>query len=710
MVDSIPDFQPPVVYEDIPENDASPFDTAGYGKLNFKDRSPPTLASPEHEGGGPGRRGVVGGARHTSPTPRPTLHHAPSASGAGATRTTVPPPGRRTGRRDYEDLDLDDAGVDDEEQKHGSNVNVVPSHETYSRLEREKSPARRMSPPDKPTPYNKKSSGAAGRHGPPLPSRPHVPPPTPKPSDVPTDVPDGLYAAINKPKKSRAAATVHSSRPVPPSSARIAKPSLNMHSGSNPDLSNIHVGHEEYGKLDRRLPTSAVPLPQEEYNTLDLVASKMNGGSSVLTPPALVGGQEEYGKLEHVANKRYSHGPHIAEQYGKLEVGANLKSSGTAANIPPSAHYEMQQNDDEPIPPPLPSTSSAAAAASIVPSGDQEEYGKLPKFGGPPPPASSSGGGVGGRSQAVGSSRSQPHHHVTTSAAAQEEYGRLERPMGRGTSSVPSTPDDEYGHLETRPRTSSFNLYGTLSSEELKATNQTTSGGGTTNSIVNVRKHTRSGSSGGAIGSGHDSHLAAPPPGYENTEVKQPSPAYRASIVGSQVLGGRPQAPPRGASNSSPPLQKRNVHGYVNVDEKGQVRKPLPPTKPHLESGAPSSRVPLKSAASADSSTPITSSSHDPSLKSHDMNGAAFPARRKPIVSSSDYEDTETLEFGMKPPILQKQKSTSDAVLPPPAPRRGPSIRNAVSATNVAPAENSTNLKPSVAPKPKPKLKVKPVN
>lgn len=705
MVDSIPDFQPPVVYEDIPETDVSHFNAAGYGKLNFKDLSPPTLGSPEHEGDGPGRRGVVGGARHTSPTPRPTLHHAPSASGAGATRTAVPPPARRTGRRDYEDLDLDEG---DEEQKHGGNVDVVPPHETYSRLEREKSPARRMSPPDKPTPYNKKSSGGgaggAARHGPPLPSRPHIPPPSPKPSDVPTDIPDGLYASINKPKKPRAAATVHSSRPVPPSSARIAKPSLNMHSGSNPDLSSI--GHEEYGKLDRRLPTSAVPLPQEEYNTLDLVTSKMNGGTSGVTPPPLpVGRQEEYGKLEHIANKRYSHGPHIAEQYGKLEVSANLKSSNAAA-IPPSSHYEMQQNDDEPIPPPLPSTSSAAAAASIVPPGDQEAYGRLHQFGGPPPPSSS--GGAGGRNPAVGSSRSQPYHPAPPSAAAQEEYGRLERPMGRGTSSVPSTPEDEYGHLEMRPRTSSFNPYGTLSSVELKVTNQTTSSGG---SRANIRKHTRSGSLGGVIGgvgSGapSDSQLVGPPPGYENTEIKQPSLAYRASIVGSQLLGGRPQAPPRGASNS-PPLQKKGVHGYVNVDEKGQVKKPIPPNKPHLGNGAPSSRTPLKSAASADSNT---SSSHDPYLKSHDMNGAAFPVRRKPIIASSDYEDTESLEFGMKPPILQKQKSTSDAVMPPPAPRRGPSIRNAVSATNVAPAENSTNLKPSVAPKPKPKLKVKPVN
>jgi hypothetical protein len=279
----------------------------------------------------------------------------------------------------------------------------------------------------------------------------------------------------------------------------------------------------------------------------------------------------------------------------------------------------------------------------------------------------------------MGSSRSQPH---PPPAFAQEEYGRLERPMGRGATSVPSTPEDEYGHLETRPRTSSFNPYSTFSSAELKATTQANSGS-------NIRKHTRSGSSGGVVGragaqqQSNDSQLTGPPPGYENTEIKQPSLAYRASVVGSQLLGGKPQAPPR-VANNSPPLQKKNVHGYVNVDEKGQIRKPQPPTKPHLDSGAPSSsRAP----------------SHDPSLKSHDMNGAAFPVRRKPIVSSSDYEDTETLEFGMKPPILQKQKITFDAVMPPPAPRRGPSIRTTVSASNVAPADNSS--KPSVAPKPK---------
>ena len=653
----------------------------GYGKLNFKDRSPPTLASPEHESGP--RRGAsaaVGGARHTSPTPRPTHHYASSA------RSAAPPP-RRGGRRDYEDLDLDEG--DEEEQKHGSSV--VPPTETYSRLDREKSPARRMSPPDKPNPYNKKSGGGGklqptSRYGPPLPSRPHVPPPSPKPSDFPTDVPDGLYAAVSKPKK-RVAATVHTSRPVPPSTA--AKLSR---SGSNPDLSNI--GHEEYGKLDHRVPTSTVPLPQEEYNTLDLVASKTNGGTSGLTPTPPPIGQEEYGKLEHTASKRLSYGHHISEQYGKLDLTKASAGSAGGVHVPHASHYEMQ--DDEPQPPPLPSTSSAAAAASIIPP--EEAYGKLHQFSGHSSSLSSSSG-VSGGSQA---SRSQPL--PPPPSATQEEYGRLERPMGRGTTSVPSTPEDEYGHLETRPRTSSFNPYGTLSSEELKATTQTTSGSG------KVNKLTRSGSSSGAIGGGGqrsiDSQLTGPPPGYENTEIKQPSLAYRASVVGSQVLGGRPQAPPRSAS--SPPLQKKNVHGYVNVNEKGQVRKgspPLPPAKPHLESGAPSSRAPLKPTTA--NGTSATSSSHDPSLKSRDMNGVAFPARRKPIVSSSDYEDTETLEFGMKPPILQKQKSSSDAVMPPPAPKRGPSIRNAVSASNVTPPTENVS-KPSVAPKPK--LKARPAH
>ena len=668
IVDSIPDFQPPIVYEDIPEADPSTFDTVGYGKLNFKDRSPPTLTSPEHEGGP--RRGagaVMGGVRHTSPTPRPAHHHAPS------TRTAVPPARRRGGRRDYEDLDLDDGG-DDEEQRHSNAPPTAP--ETYSRLEREKSPARKMSPPEKPTPFSK--SGASGKpqkHGPPLPSRPHVPPPTPKPSEVPTDVPDGLYAAVSKPKK-RTAATVHTSRPIPPSAA--AKPSF---SGSNPDLSN--VGHEEYGKLDRRVPTAAAPLKQEEYNTLDLVASKMNGTTGP-TSSLLPVGQEEYGKLEHT-NKRFSHGSRLAEQYGKLEL---TKTSASTSPVPPASHYEMQDNEQ---PPPLPSTSSMAAAASIMPP--EEAYGKLHQFGGPPLPPSNLSSGAGG-TPAITSSRSQP-----PPPSAQEEYGKLERPVGRTTTSVPSTPEDEYGHLETRPRTSSFNPYSTLTAEEVKAAAQASSSN-------KVNKRGRSGSSSSVIGSAQqgnsDSQLMGPPPGYENTEIKQPSLAYRASIVGGQVLG-KPQAPPRGAG-SSPPLQRKGVHGYVNVDEKGQVRKGsprLPPVKPQLESGASSSRAPLKPAA-ADA----TSSSHDPSLKSHDMNGAAFPVRRKPIVSSSDYEDTEKLDFGMKPPILQKQKPTSDTVLPPPAPKRGPSIRNTVSASSVAVSENSS--KPSVAPKPK--VKVRPVH
>ena len=583
----------------------------------------------------------MGGARHTSPTPRPAHHHAPN------TRTTVPP-ARRGGRRDYEDLDLDEGG-DEEEQRHG-NAPPPTAPETYSRLEREKSPARKMSPPEKPTPYNKSGGGGKPqKHGPPLPSRPHVPPPTPKLSEVPTDVPDGLYAAVSKPKK-RIAATVHTSRPIPPPSA--AKPSI---SGSNPDLSN--VGREEYGKLDRRVPTAAAPLQQEEYDTLDLVASKMNGTAGI-APPLPVG-QEEYGKLEHT-NKRFSHGPHLAEQYGKLE----LTKTGA---VRPSSHYEMQ--DDE-QPPPLPSTSSTAAATSIITP--EESYGKLHQFSTPPPPPNSSSGT--GSSPAVASSRSQP-----PPPSVQEEYGRLDRPMGRTATSVPSTPEDEYGHLETRPRTSSFNPYNTLTSKELKTAAQTSS-----NNKVN--KHSRSGSSGGAIGEwqgSNDSQLMGPPPGYENTEIKQPSLAYRASIVSGHMLG-KPQAPPRGPSGS-PPLQKKGVHGYVNVDGKGQVKKvspPLPPAKPHLDSA------------------------HDPSLKSHDINGVAFPVRRKPIVSSSDYEDTEKLDFGIKPPILQKPKPTLDAVMPPPAPKRGPSIRNTVSSSSVVVSENPS--KPFVAPKPK--IKVRPVH
>ena len=659
IVDSIPDFQPPVVYEDIPESEAhiSNFDTEGYGKLNFKDiphgaRSPPILVSPEHEGGPRRGAGAMGGARHTSPTPRPT--HPASSS-----RAMVP--ARKGGRRDYEDLDLDEG---DEEEQRRSVPATAP--ENYSRLEREKSPARKFSPPDKPTPYKSggkphppPTSNRPSPHGPPLPSRPHVPPSSAKPSDIPTDVPDGLYAAVSKPKK-RTAATVHGSRPLLPPTA--AKPSL---SGSNPDLSKL--GSEDYGKLDRRVPV-AVPHPEDEYNTLDLVASKMNGSA-----PSV--GQEAYGKLEHISSRGFSvvtSPPHVAEQYGKLEL-----TKTNASVVPPASHYEMQEEQS----PSLPSTSSAAAAASIV-SPQGKEYGKLHQFSGLP----SSSSTTGASGAAVTPSRSQPL------PPPQEEYGRLERPTGK-TVSVPSTPEDEYGHLETRPRTSSFNPYGTLSAEEMKAAAAQAS----TN---------KNGKSSGSAGNA-DSQVMGPPPGYENTEIKQPSPAYRASVhvTSSQSLA-KPQAPPRG-TNASPPLQKKTVHGYVNIDEKGQVKKgspPLPPAKPHLESFTPSARAHSKSTTD---STSTSSNSHDPSLKSHDptplkshgMNGASFPVKRKPIVSSSDYEDTEKLDFGTKPAgNSQKFISTSNiAVLPPTAPRRGASIRSAVSASNVV-SENSS--KPSVAPKP----------
>ena len=161
------------------------------------------------------------------------------------------------------------------------------------------------------------------------------------------------------------------------------------------------------------------------------------------------------------------------------------------------------------------------------------------------------------------------------------------------------------------------------------------------------------------------------------------------------------------------------MHGYVNIDEKGQVKKggspPLPRAKPHLESFTPaSSRAHAKSTtdSTSTSSNPHGPSlkSHDPTpLKSHDMNGSSFPVKRKPIVSSSDYEDTEKLDFGTKPAgnsiHTKKSMSTStSAILPPMASRRGVSIRNTASASNVV-AENSS--KPSVAPKP-PKAKLRP--
>ena len=572
VVESIPDFQPPVVYEDIPEGDK--FGAAGYGRLDFNQtpngrgpRSPTHLTSPEREGA-PGRL-----VRHTSPTHRPS--NPPI-------RAAAPPPSRK-GRRDYEDLDL---GEDEEEVKPNGPKFAT---DNYSRLDRENSPAgKRTSPPrGKPPPPS-----TARLNGPPLPSRPHIPPPAPKPDEQPVDVPDGLYAAVNKPKR-RPAATVHGTRPLPP--VKLSQ------SGSNPDLSTI--GPEEYGRLDHRMPPPKA-TPEVEYNSLEHVCPSTNGIASE---------KEEYGKLErkgrqvgvpHVASP-----PHISEQYGRLELAQ------TAAALPAN-HYEMEDTQQ--------------VVASVP-----EEYGRL-QHG-----ASSTASN--------GTPRVQP-----------QEYGRLERPTARANAA--SNQDDDYNHLPSRPRTSSFNPYGTLSATELEATTN---------------------------GAEQESQLT-PPQGYENTEIRQPSLAYRASIVGSQLVS-KPQAPPRGLSPS--PSQQRRAHGYVNVDEKGNVRKgspPLPPAKPHPDTGA-----------AAQASSRI--SSQNTALKSHDVsNAASSVARRKPFTSvSSDYEETETLDFGLK------VNTPSPSQLPPSIPspqtsRRGQSVRN----TSSASAE-STN-KPSVAPKPS-KLRTKPM-
>ena len=560
--------------------------------------SPPHITSPEHEGGP--RRGV----RHTSPTPRPVNHHGRAPP--------VPLPTRKVGgRRDYEDLDLDG----DEEEMPSNGTRRIES-DNYSRLEREKSPV-----------------GKISTKGPPLPSRPHVPPPTPKPGDQPVQVPDGLYASINKPKK-RMAVTVHGSRPLPPTMA--PKPPPSSLSGSNPDLSGI--GLEEYGKLDRR------PAPQqlyeEEYNTLDHVTTKLNG-----TSPE----REEYGKLDRTGRSKVVGSgaggvPHIAEQYGKLEL-----TQTNMAAIPSSSHYEMM--DD------LSPTLSSSGVPAATPL--HETYGKLQH-------TSTSSNSAAANTTAAATPR------VTKQRG--EEYGRLERPTATKTS-VPSTPEDEYGHLETRPRTSSFNPYGTLAPE-----------GHEEGEAVRDRKDSKT----------------APPPGYENAEFKEPSLAYRMSVTSSQLMS-RPQAPPR-AQSTSPNLSKRAHSGYVNVDDKGKVRKVSPP-------------LPRPKPSQLDPKSENFPNSHDTSLKSHDMNGgttAYYSAcKLKPTVTSSDYEDTEKLDFGPRPkPMSSLHTQTSSSTNsvpsmapPPPAPRKGVSNRNATSSAN------SIDLvdKPSVARKP-PVLKLKPTN
>ena len=551
--------------------------------------------------------------RSTSPTHRTSK---PNARPAVVTAPT------RRGRRDYEDLDLDDE--EEEQQASNGTKHAVPASvpENYSRLDREVSPLRKISPPDKSKVGGKPQIPNRPLGSAPRPSRPHVPPAGPSTDEKPAEVPDGLYAAVQKPKK-RAAATVHSKRPLPPTT--IPKPSL---SGSNPDLSGI--GDEEYGKLIHNIP-ALPPRPPEldEYNTLDLVTSKTNGN---------VPKHEEYGKLERGGSGgRSAGGPslpttttpaHIADQYDTIDL------TSTSTSVPPSAHYEM---------PDLPQPSLSAAA--IPP---QEEYGKL-------------------------------RHNVSANsvpAVQPEEYGRLERPMATKTS-VPSTPEDEYGHLETRPRTSSFNPYGTLANS------------------TEVGVQGMNGGIGNGSGASPDPQLA-PPPGYENTEIKPPSLAYRMSVTSNQ-LSSRPQAPPRG-QNTSPSLQKKAI-GQSSGSDKGPGRKtspPLPPYRPQTDN-----------------------SSHDPTLKSGAPNGVVAFSKR-PKVSSFDYEDTEKLDFGLKPgpsngstrPFgLQKSVSTGSTtseIPPPPAPRRGASVRKPASTSKVTLESPTNNNKPSVAPKP-PKVKPKPV-
>ena len=603
---AIPNFLPPSVYESIPATEEdNNFNMEGYGKLDIPQnsgakhgsRSPPYLDSPEYESE------PRGGMRHTSPTHRPSK---PSARPAVVTAT---PSTKRVRRRDYEDLDLDE----DEETSNGIR-RVVPATapEEYSRLDREVSPMRKMSPPKV------------------LPSRPHVPPPSPKEGERSPEIPSEVYACVNKPIK-RSATTVHSNRPLPPITA--PKPAL---SGSNPDVPECVP--EEYGHLVHNVPPLPPRLLQEEdYDTLDVVTSTSNGNVPRL---------EEYGKLDRGGGGRTAGGsslvtspPHIAEQYGKLEL-AHVSSA-----VPPSVHYEVSDSHQQ---------SSAIATAQPP----HEEYGKLQHNAAPPSAGAVAAAAIPG---------SQP-----------EEYGRLERSTTTKNSAPMIPPGNGYGNLETRPgSSSSFNPYSALNSAEPSTQNADDVDGIGTNG------------NGTGVGTGpSNGSLQGPPPGYENTEIKQPSLAYKMSVQSSSQLMSKPQAPPRRQSTSS---HQKKTTDYVNVDDRGPGRKfkpPLPPNRPQTDAG-----------------------SHESSLKSGDTNTSnrvEFPVRQKPVTC--EYEDTGSLNFGFKPPSnampsLQKPVSTSSVSqvrhAPPLAPRRGASIRNNNTSTpNVTRGNSNPTNKPSIARKP----------
>ena len=357
-------------------------------------------------------------------------------------------------------------------------------------------------------------------------------------------------------------------------------------SNSNPDL----ISKNEYRALDHfghTEPERRPPDGPEEYGRLD---HQIQQKKRVPISPPRQGVQEDgYGKLDHVHVGRQPD----PEEYGKLEhVGSRQteeygKLDHTVTGF--SSHHPQPEEEYK----------------KLHTSENQVEFGKF----------------------------EHPSHQ-------QEELGRFVH----GSSASP--PNASIVHR------SNFDPYGTLTAEDIDKT-----GGGVTSAANSYRDkpsslpiYTEVDQSTATpiyseVNFKHasrkkqmDNESPAPPPGYENTEIKhKETAAYKASYKGSTSPTAPPTTPPRIQQT------QKLKHEYVNVDG------PLIPTE-RQHSNKSDSSVNVNGHCKAEVHNDFGTQNGTPATE------APVPPRRGVSMYNSSLDNEKSSPTSPKPTISPKPK------------------------------------------------------
>lgn len=404
-------------------------------------------------------------------------------------------------------------------------------------------------------------------------------------------------------------------RKSPPPLPTPYKPGQNKQEPTT-KVSNVEALYavvDKSAKTSRQRPKSVTPAGANKLTRRQLSSSNPNLAeldTNAQTPSFT---PEEYGKLSHANKPSIAQTPSSTpEEYGKL----------SHANKPSIIQTPEEYGR-------LKHAQSSAAVSGFGP----DEYGKLERSQEDPTPT---------------------------------QYGRLE--------SKAHSPQkvDGYGRLGTN-RQSSFDPYGTLTSEELEkqieevkilSTQSSTNeqkpriklsgyetmefetADGTTYSEIDDSKSVKN----------KLSVERVPPPGYENTTLKL-TPAEQASYKAPSTGANKPDSPP------TPPRSRSQKHGYVNINEDGSIKQ------------VEHSKAPVvpKRNRSNDSSTP---------------------------------SPTDGKQKGLQKGHSLEEFSKNDELSPPSPPKRGASAHG--TSSNRCSPPLAKKLPPPAAPKPKVKPTVKP--